>query len=1013
METVVVTGIRASLTSAQAIKQSSDQVVDSVTAVDIGALPDKSVAEALQRVPGVQLQRADQPRDPVRYGGNGNGVLIRGLAWVQALVNGRDIFSAQNGQALSFSDISANLMSGVDVYKNPNARMIEGGVGGTVDLKTRKPFDQENRLIALSFDYTASVLIGQGKPSANALYSDRWNTKIGEIGALLSIDYQDQMNRTNGISMYSIHQWTSATPIPCGNTTCSTLYIPFADGANGQSWRQEKWEQQRVAVDLSLQWRPNDKLEFTLTGLYSKADPHENEFDGEFAIPQVVTPSPPATYNAQGVMTGGTFTNIQPLNPNTLVNNQHRSNADYSLNVKYNPTDDWAFSADLQLGESRATDRSMTVYANMKNNRFFNYFTWGGGGCSGTPAQQAAAVAAENAVLPGAQASCFTWGGGINYFWGGSAPVFDMTLDASPDHPNMSFTNTAAMAVKSNYFWSAAMDHVENNFAHDYAYRADGSHTFGQDGVLGWVKSVDFGARGEYKQAVTRQSGWNWGVLSLQTWNGYTGGPTSQLLANIRYLDTSLPDNSALYRFGQVLDKDKPSLWLPTATFVGQNDSDRILTTNVSTQGDYRSLAVRANCPTGVVEWKCDAIYGSVNPQNDNVSGGINNQKEETIAGYVQLNFAHDSLLGAEVPIDGNIGVRVVNTKDTIAAGWLILPTFSTACDPATTTSCADFNAAKAFAGAGGRNSLGPVSHNYLDVMPSFNFRAHISDQLQMRVAYSQAIVRPDISYTQNYTSLGFNFQAAPNSGTFQAGTGLTGTGGNPDLNPMHAQQYDVSAEWYFAPTGSLTFTMFHKDLSGYFFSDTRPETITNHGVTETFQITRTYNGKRGKVQGFELGYQQFYDSLPGALGGLGLQANYTKIYNSGGANPTINVIDPTQVAAAAAPLPLEGMSNDSFNLALLYEKYGISGRLAYNWRSGYLLTSSASNVKEPVWTGNFGALDGSVLYTVFDHYKLGVQMTNILNAKTVFYAGVANIRPWYSTVETDRKVSLILRASW
>lgn len=142
-------------------------------------------------------------------------------------------------------------------------------------------------------------------------------------------------------------------------------------------------------------------------------------------------------------------------------------------------------------------------------------------------------------------------------------------------------------------------------------------------------------------------------------------------------------------------------------------------------------------------------------------------------------------------------------------------------------------------------------------------------------------------------------------------------------------------------------------------------------------------------------------------------QANYTKIYNSGGANQTVNVNDPTQVAQATAPLPMEGMSNDSYNLALLYAKYGIDARLAYNWRSSYLLTSSASNVKEPVWTGNFGALDGSVLYTFLEHYKVGVQMTNILNAKTRFYAGIDNIKPWYSTVETDRKVSLILRASW
>jgi TonB-dependent receptor len=857
IETVVVTGFRASLESAQAIKQSSDQVVDSVTAVDIGALPDKSVAEALQRVPGIQLMRADQPRDPVRYGGNGNGVFIRGLSWVQALVNGRDAFSAVNGQALSFSDISANLMAGVDVYKNPNAKMIEGGVGGTVDLRTRKPFDQDGRLIAFSADYTESVLMGQGKPSANALFSDRWNTNIGEIGALLSIDYQDQENRTNGMSMYSIDQLTSATPIPCGSSTCTTLYIPFDDGANGQSWRQEKWEQKRVAVDLSLQWRPTDKLEFTLTGLYSKADPHEDEYDGEWSIqneynipPLVIPPASQATYDANGVMTKDVVPNVWSLGQNTLVNDEHHLNADYSLNMKYTPTDDWTFTADFQLGESQATDRSMTVYADIKNNQYFNYFTWGG--CT------AAQAAAENAAIPGGNAQCLTWGGGKNYYWANSAPVFDMTLDENPSHPTMSFTNTAAMAVKSNYFWSSAMDHVEDNFAHDYAYRADGSHTFGGDGVFGWLKQAEFGVRGEYKQAVTRQSGWNWNVLSFKWWmNSWSGGPTSNVLSYVRTLDTTLPNDTALYHFGKVLGSTMPDLWLPTASFVGNPFSDRILSDpNVSTQGSYQSLAIKAGCPANVVEWKCMAIYGTVTPESDNVSGGINDQKEETLAGYLMLDFAHKNFLGTNVPVDGNVGVRVVSSKDTIAAGWLILPTITTPCVspplPAPQVDCTNYHAAQTFAGAGGRIPLGPVSHDYTDVLPSFDARAHLTDQLQARVAYSQAIVRPDISYTQNYTSLGFSFGGGTSAGTFlPAPKGLTGTGGNPNLKPMYAQQYDASLEWYFAPTGSLTFTMFHKDLSGYFYSDTRPETITYNGVTETFDITRTYNGNRGKISGF------------------------------------------------------------------------------------------------------------------------------------------------------------------
>jgi len=89
------------------------------------------------------------------------------------------------------------------------------------------------------------------------------------------------------------------------------------------------------------------------------------------------------------------------------------------------------------------------------------------------------------------------------------------------------------------------------------------------------------------------------------------------------------------------------------------------------------------------------AIYGSVTPQSDNVNGGINNQKEETIAGYFMLDFAHDSLFGTDVPIDGNIGVRVVNSKDTVSAGWLTLPVFSTNCISPPATSCADYTAAQ------------------------------------------------------------------------------------------------------------------------------------------------------------------------------------------------------------------------------------------------------------------------------------------------------------------------------
>src|SRR5437870_10947259 len=149
---IIVTGIRASLRSARDRKKNAEQMVDSITATDIGALPDRSVSEALQRVPGVTLQRTNEARDPARLSAEGGAIFIRGLSWVRSEFNGRDTFSANNGRVLGFEDVPADLLAGVDVYKNPSADLTEGAIGGLVNLRTRKPFDQSGQLFAASVD---------------------------------------------------------------------------------------------------------------------------------------------------------------------------------------------------------------------------------------------------------------------------------------------------------------------------------------------------------------------------------------------------------------------------------------------------------------------------------------------------------------------------------------------------------------------------------------------------------------------------------------------------------------------------------------------------------------------------------------------------------------------------------------------------------------------------------------------------------------------------------------------
>jgi len=148
-QTIVVTGQRQALETAQSIKRNAEEIVDSIVADDIGKLPDKSVTEVLQRMPGVTIDRTLNRADPQQgvgdgiqhFAAEGTGVSIRGLSYVRSELNGRDSFSANGGRALSFEDVPPELMAGVDVYKNPSAEQIEGAIGGLVNLRTARPFD--------------------------------------------------------------------------------------------------------------------------------------------------------------------------------------------------------------------------------------------------------------------------------------------------------------------------------------------------------------------------------------------------------------------------------------------------------------------------------------------------------------------------------------------------------------------------------------------------------------------------------------------------------------------------------------------------------------------------------------------------------------------------------------------------------------------------------------------------------------------------------------------------------
>lgn len=960
VEGLVVTGLRASLQSAQDIKRNSEVIVDSITAVDIGALPDRSVSEALQRISGITLQRTNEARDPARLAAEGGGIFIRGLSWVRSETNGRDIFSARNGRGLSFEDVSADLLAGVDVYKNPAANQIEGGVGGTVNLRTRLPFDHSGHLIAFAADYNYGDMIERGYSSGSALFSNRWTTGIGEVGLLANLSFSNVGNRTNSI--------TTDRFDPVTRLDGSTVFHPKYLG-----WRDGRWEQQRSALALAAQWRPVNDLTLTFQGFYSEANPTNIERAAGMWDATTLCPSAGLNYQ-NGVLTGGTLTGYHEggwgcwptgnfvdgpeggtfegitYEGNTRFGDDHKTTRDFSLNLQYR-SGNWDFSGDVQYVASTADILSFTV---------------------------------------GTQRSMLN-----------TDPLFAQ-LDIGGNTPSL-IIGGGDLNRQQDYYWSFAMDHIEANEADSMAWRGDATYTFEN---ASWLRNLSVGYRGTDKTYITRQSHWNWSILSAQYW-AFANFDGTQWHYPAVYLNETRPNHALAglneyYAFDNFFRGDIAApggVWLPSAALVSRG------TTFANSM--FSSITGRPWGPGQGWGWSpLTADWDNFNPAGDNPTGGVTRQDEQTQAVYGLLRFGHDSAL--PWAIDGNVGLRVVHTE-TATEGRVQLPSLSAdVCPAADPADCGDYNRAQQFA-QGGVLDAQPYSGSYTNYLPSLNIRAHLSPELQLRFAASRAMVRPDFNQMQPFTQLNINFAADGYS--LDPIAPYTGVAGNPDLRPIIADQFDVSLEWYFAPQGSLTGVVFYKRVQDYIYSGTTQMSFSNNGVTQTFDVTQQQNGEEGTVRGFEIAYQQFYDFLPGWLGGFGLQANYTWIDSDGGANTAGNIFDPTQVGNATLALPLEGMSPTSYNVAVLYERYGLSARLAWNWREQYLLTTSAANINAPVWSEDYGQLDGSVFFDLTDNVKLGVQGTNLTQERTMLRVGHGDRMPRYSWVDTDRRVAVVLRA--
>ncbi len=343
---IVVTGVRASLQSAQSLKRNSDVIVDSIVAEDIGKLPDRNVAEALQRIPGIQVQR--------QYG-EGSSVAIRGLRQVRTELNGRDIFTASGANELSLEDIPSELLAGIDVYKNPSADLIEDQLSGTINFRTRKAFDFDGFKAAATLTQSHFDLVDKYKPSASLLLSDRWDTGIGEIGILASVSFQKTAFRQDTIStepFYTLDPSVAADTAVLATLgrTGQTTTLPHGTGIG-----EVYGDRRRLGTDVSLQWRPSDTLEFTAEVFRSD---YKFRFDDysffAYTSTSAIQPQPgaPFTYADNGDFQSGTFIDL-PVGNNTSAQTRRSKTTDYSLNMKWKPTANLTVSADGQYVDAK------------------------------------------------------------------------------------------------------------------------------------------------------------------------------------------------------------------------------------------------------------------------------------------------------------------------------------------------------------------------------------------------------------------------------------------------------------------------------------------------------------------------------------------------------------------------------------------------------------------------------------------------------------------------------------
>jgi iron complex outermembrane recepter protein len=861
LQEVVVTGLRFAMEQSIEKKKAAVATVEVVTAEDIGKMPDKNVADALQRLPGVNVSAAG-----ANEGGfdEADRVSMRGTnpSYTQTLVDGHFVASGDwfvldqtgtVGRSVSYTLLPSEIVSQVTVQKTSQADLVEGGIAGSVDIITRKPLDfhQSNTLEA-SAGAVYSDLPNKTEPQFNVL--GNWINDAHNFGVLIQGFSETRDLRRDGQEILNYGQIAPGSAIALKDPNLANVSYPgLIDSALFEQTRQ------RNGGLIDIEFQANDALSFNATGFYSKMNATDYNrsysFWGNNVIASGSGQAPNPGYVVQnGTLVSASFTGVPGTNYGVY---DQISRPDESADSNFGNLDiNWQASDQLkflgQVGVSTGHGR--------------------------TPTQDVSETVAGT-------------GNGASYQLNGTTTAANWNLG------NTVVNSPQPGGVPVGFSWIFGDQNMDVLDKETWA-KIDGDYKFD----AGSFQNLEFGVRFSDHQRHL------WGVIGQ--------GPIlpgASNAANYPVGWQNFPSD-----FGSGLGSGFPNnIWYWSPQQLAQYDAD-FANRDPSTRAD----------------WTSD--YGL---------------EEKDSAAFIQGNWVGTGW-------SGNLGLRVVRTGEDVID---------------------NVPAATGQPGAITTSAFGPyvqqeTNNNYTDVLPSGNLKIDLSPDLVGRLAAAETLGRPDYSALAGSNTVTI-------SPTAPAATG-SASGGNPNLKPIRADNYDAALEWYFQPKALLAVDAFYMDLHDYvglgsvtrqFFTEN--STYPN-GFFGNYSVTVPYNAT-GKVEGAEFNYQQtFFENW-------GVSSNFTW------ANGT-----QTSGVPVGGDTRLVGTSKQTFNAIGFYENKSFSARVAYNYRSAFYSGLDRSTAFTQAGMGTWAA---SLGYKVNESCSLTLDGMNLNNPTLKYYAqGTDQPRAFY-----------------